>query len=243
MRRFIRNRVPITTIMIDQGFYRLVTWLSPAFPVGAFSYSHGIEYAVESGQINDVLSLTAWLRAILIHGAGRTDSALLLAAFRAQRDGDPKALAWAIERADAMRGTSETALESRSQGTAFLTTLRAAWPAPALEALVVALDEVKRPPAYSVAVGIAACMAGVEEGRAVLAYLQAFAANLVSAGLRLVPLGQTDGQRALATLETDILAAAEAACLRPLEDIGGAAPIVDWTSMQHETQYTRLFRS
>ena len=75
------------------------------------------------------------------------------------------------------------------------------------------------------------------------AYLHALAANLISAGVRLIPLGQTDGQRAIAALESVVLAAASAALVRPRDDLGSAAPVIDWASMQHETQYTRLFRS
>lgn len=222
------------------GLYKLTAWLSPSFPVGAYSYSHGIEYAVEAGLVRDAAGLTGWLATIIAHGAGRIDAALFLAAHRAVLAGDDAALAWAAERGDVLRGTAETALESSAQGTAFLATLRAAWPDPRLDRWAQALD---RPPAYAVAAGVSAALSGIGEEMALALFLQAVAANLISAAVRIIPLGQTDGQRVTAALEAPLLAAARAALDRPLEDLGAAAPMVDWTSMTHETQYTRLFRS
>ncbi len=222
---------------------RLLAWLSPSFPVGGFSYSHGIEAAVERGLVRDRATLIVWLDGILRHGAGRTDGALFLAIHRAVRAGDEAAFAWAVERADAMRASSETALESRAQGTAFLLAIRAAWPLDGLARWDAVFTVTGRPPAYAVAVALVSALIGVAEGPALTAYLHAFAANLVSAGVRLVPLGQTDGQRALAALDPITHAAAVAALSTPLEDLGGRALAVDWTSMIHETQYTRLFRS
>ncbi len=222
---------------------RLLAWLSPSFPVGGFSYSHGIEAAVEQGLVRDRASLTVWLDGILRHGAGRTDGMLFAAVHRAVRTGDEAAFAWAVERADILRASSETALESRAQGQAFLVAIRAAWSLDGLARWDAALAATGRPPAYAVAVALVSALIGVAEGPALAAYLHAFAANLVSAGVRLVPLGQTDGQRALAALDPITHAAAEAALAAPLEDLGGRAMAVDWTSMIHETQYTRLFRS
>ena len=232
-----------TIIPEPGGLYRLMTWLSPAFPVGAYSFSHGLEYAVEAGLVTDAAGLVAWVGHVVGHGAGRVDSALVLAAHRAVRAGDDESLAWAVEWGDVLRGTAETALESSAQGVAFLAAARAAWPAPALERLAGLAAALERAPAYAVVVGVAAAAAGIPEKTVLAATLQAIAANLVSAALRLVPLGQTDGQRALAALEPVVLAATEAALIRPLGDLGAAAPMVDWASQRHETQYTRLFRS
>ena len=222
---------------------RLLTWLSPAFPVGGYTYSHGLEFAVEAGLLRDATGLVAWLSTILEHGAGRVDATLLVAAWRAAADGDAAALATVAEWAAALRGTAETALESAAQGRAFLDTVRKVWPDPWLEAWAADLAADDREPAYGVAVGVVAARAGVPLAPTVAAYLQALAAGLVSAAVRLVPLGQTDGQRALAALEPVILAAAEAALGRPLAAIGSATPMVEWCSMRHETQHTRLFRS
>ncbi len=222
---------------------RLLAWLSPGFPIGGFSYSHGIEAAVEQGLVRDRASLIVWLDGILRHGAGRTDGMLFTAVHRAVLAGDETAFAWAVERADVLRASSETALESRAQGQAFLLAIRAAWPLDGLGRWDAVLAGTGRPAAYAVAVALVAALIGVAEGPALAAYLHAFAANLVSAGVRLVPLGQTDGQRALAALDPITHAAAETVLAVPLDDLGGRAPAVDWTSMIHETQYTRLFRS
>ncbi|WP_448206243.1 urease accessory protein UreF [Azospirillum sp. sgz302134] len=211
--------------------------------MGGFSYSHGIEAAVEQGLVRDRATLTIWLDGILRHGAGRTDGMLFAAAHRAVLAGDEASFAWAVERADAMRASSETALESRAQGQAFLLAVRAAWPLDGLERWDRVVADTGRPVAYAVAVALAAALIGVPEGPALAAYLHAFAANLVSAGVRLVPLGQTDGQKALAALDSVVHHAAEAALAAPLDDLGSRAMAVDWTSMIHETQYTRLFRS
>jgi urease accessory protein len=230
-------------MLTEQALYRLMTWLSPGFPVGGYSYSHGIEFAVEDGRVTDRDSLTRWVETIIVHGAGRNDAILFHAAWQAVSDDDPATLTRAVEMADAFRATPEIALESTAQGQAFLDTLANVWPDPNFQNWAETLANMDRPPAYAVAVGIAAAVAKVTLGHALVAYLHATAANLVSAGVRLVPLGQTDGQRAQAALEAPVRAAAERAMSRSLDDFGSAAPMVDWTSMKHETQYTRLFRS
>lgn len=230
-------------MLTEQALYRLMTWLSPSFPVGGYSYSHGIEFAVEDGLITDRASLTRWVEAIINHGAGRNDATLFRAAWQAVTDDDLGILTQAAEMADALRATPEMALESTAQGRAFLDTLTKTWPEPKFQHWAKTLTGLDRPPAYAVAVGIAAASAGVPLGLGLVAYLHALAANLISAGVRLVPLGQTDGQLSQAALESPIRTAADQAIHRPLDDFGSAAPMVDWTSMQHETQYTRLFRS
>jgi urease accessory protein len=222
----------------DAGaLYRLLAWMSPAYPIGAYSYSHGIEYAVEEGLVRDRATLTDWIGWIVRHGTGFLDAVLFAEAYRVA--GDEVRLAALTELGRALRGSAETALESRQQGASFLAITRTAWPDPRLDAAAGRLgDEV--PLAAAVALAAAGRVA-LEP--ALTAYLHAFAANLVSAGVRLVPLGQTDGQRALAALEPVVQEAVAAALVTPIEEAGAAAPMVDWTSMRHETQYTRLFRS
>jgi urease accessory protein len=220
--------------------YRLMTWLSPAYPVGGYSYSHGLEAAVEAMAVRDRGSLVAWLTAVVAHGAGAIDAALLAAAWRAAAAADDAALDDVAELADAWRGTAETALESAAQGAAFLATTTKVWSTPTLTAFSRRRDGKA---SLAVAVGAAAGFHGVALQSVLLAYLQSFAANLVSAGVRLVPLGQTDGQLAMAELEPVIAAAAAEAERADLAELGSAAPVVDWFSIQHETQYTRLFRS
>ena len=203
----------------------LAAWFSPAYPIGSYSYSHGLEAAIDGGTVTDAAGLGAWVRDILAHGAGRTDAILLA---HARRTADPAAVA---ELAEALAPSSERLLETMAQGAAFARTTTAAWgiPVPAV--------------AYPVAVGIAARALGLPLLPTATLYLQAFAAAIVSAGVRLVPLGQTDGQRLTATLLPLVASVAEAAVAAPLEGVGGMAVAADLAAMRHETQYSRLYRS
>jgi urease accessory protein len=239
----IATIMTMTEAISATGIYRLAVWLSPAFPVGAYTYSSGIEQAVEAKLVSDADGLFGWVAAILRIGQGRMDADFFRDAYLAVAEGSDSDLAAVAEMADAMRGTRELALESAAQGAAFLSVVRAAWPELRLEAVAALLSQIGRKPAYAVAVGAAAAAHGVPLCESLIAFLHAVAANLVSAGLRLVPLGQTDGQRVTARLEPVVVQAAEAALRRRRRDIGAATPMVDWTSMQHEIQYTRLFRS
>lgn len=223
----------------DRDLARLMTWLSPAFPVGAFSYSHGLEYAVEAGLVTDRQTLIDWIAGILEHGAGRNDAILLSHAWRA----DDEELPELVELAAALRGTAEMALESDAQGASFLDTVLTVWPDASLAKQRDLLKERNLSTPYCIAVGMASSASGIGLRASVIAYLQALAANLISAAVRLVPLGQTDGQRAIAALEPVVLELAEQVMELTLDDLGSAAIMVDWTSMKHETQYTRLFRS
>lgn len=222
------------------SLYRLMAWLSPAYPVGAFSYSSGIEWAVEKSDIKDAASLKEWLSVMLVEGGGYCDAVLFAHAHRAVDSKDDKALRAVAELAAAFAPTKERHLETTAQGNAFIEATRAAWPCAALDTLKANWDG---PVAYPVAVATAAAGHGVPLAPALSAYLQAVAANWVSAGVRLVPLGQTDGQRVLVALETVIAATAQRALAVGLDDLGSSAFRADLASAHHETQYTRLFRS
>ena len=210
-----------------QALLRLLAWLSPAFPTGAYAYSHGVEWAVECGDIADGDTLHVWLRDVLIHGSGRNDAILLRHAHRAGSDH-----AALNDLAAAIAPSRERRAESLDQGTAFVAAA-AAWHPPDLPERV----------AYPVAVGALAGRHGLDEDITTAAYLQAFAANLISAAVRLVPLGQNTGLRVLAALEPTILRAAANSRAATLDDLGGCAFRSDLAAMHHETQYTRLFRS
>ncbi len=231
--------VPGTT-MDDAALYRLMTWLSPSYPVGAYTYSHGIEYAVEAGLIGDADGLREWIATILRHGAGQVDGVTFAAAHECAGNDDIDELARVCEFAAAFRATAETALESTAQGRAFLSLTADVWATPVMDRLTEAWNG---PVVYPVAVAVASAGHGIALRESLLAYLHAFAANLVSAGLRLIPLGQSDGQRVVRALEPVVGAAAETALNTPMDELGTAAPMVDICSMKHETQYTRLFRS
>lgn len=218
-----------------------MTWLSPAFPVGAFTYSHGLEWAVEDGTVTSAAALATWLSDILRHGAGRSDAILLAASFRAASEKRMEDLLEVAALAYALQPSRERRLESGAQGRAFVTAIADTWGAPTL------VDLSKRllpdPIAYPVALAAAAADHRLPLVETLEAYLTAFAANLVSAAVRAVPLGQTEGQRTIRDIAPIIsIVAADALAASP-DDIGGACLRADIASMAHETQYTRLFRS
>jgi urease accessory protein len=222
------------------ALYRLMAWLSPAYPVGAFAYSGGIEWSVEAGDIRDAATLACWLAVTIRNGGGFCDAAFFVHAHRAAAKDDDAALVAVAELAAAFVPSRERFLETTAQGRAFFETTRAAWPCAALERLVSVWGG---PLAYPVAVAVACAGHGIGVEPALAAFLHAVTANLISAGIRLVPLGQTDGQRVLAGLEPVIADSVERALVCPLDDIGGGGLRADLASMRHETQYTRLFRS
>ena len=228
---------------LTPALLRLMTWLSPSFPVGAYTYSHGLEYAVEEGIVGDVATLVQWTARILRHGNGRADGVFFRVTHEAVSGGHREWLAWAVERAAIMRGTAETSLETQQQGRAFVDAVTAVWPHPHLDKLAALAKELQRPIVYPVAVATAAVAADIPLRPSLAAFLHAMAANLVSAAVRAIPLGQTDGQRAIAALEQEIMHATDIVMTSHPQDIGTATPLVDWASMRHETQYTRLFRS
>ena len=231
--------------MAEPYAYKLFAWLSPAMPVGAYSYSHALEAAVEAGAVDDAPSLRRYVETVLRYGTGWTDGLLLRAAHEAGVDGtfEGWSLVEILTTAAAMRGTSELALESAAQGRALLTVLRQAWPAAELAALDRLCRRLDLEPPYALVLGLAARAHRLPLAAVLPAFLQAFAASLISAGIRLIPLGQTDGQRLTAALEGVIAEAVALVMASGIEDLGSAALAIDLLSMAHETQYTRLFRS
>jgi urease accessory protein len=222
---------------------RQQSWFSPAFPTGSYSYSHGIEWAVEAGHIHDRRSLVDWLEADLCYGSGRNEAIFFIEAWRSATDDDCEKLLEIAELAAAFRSTSEFALETSQQATACLVTLLRVWPDHLVENLSKLLSERGIPPALSVVLGVRAAQQRIPYSLAAPAFLQSYLANLVTAGVRLIPLGQTDGQLAIAGLEEAVLTASAQAEQATIQDLGSAAFMVDLASAFHETQYTRLFRS
>jgi urease accessory protein len=222
---------------------RQQSWLSPGFPTGAYSYSHGIEWAVEVGHINDRESLVDWLEADLCYGSGRNEAIFFNEAWRCVAEDDRPKLFEVAELAAAFRGTSEFALESSQQAAACLSTLRQVWPDSVLDWLYEILRERHVAPALAVVLGVRSARQHIPPDLGLPAFLLSLTTNLVTAGVRLIPLGQTDGQLAIAALEEAVLAASEQANNATIDDLGSAAFTVDLSSVAHETQYTRLFRS
>lgn len=218
----------------------LMVWLSPAFPVGAFAYSHGIEWAFEAGDLSDAAALENWLDALLTHGAARNDAILFACAWRAGAARDHAALSSLAELALALAGSAERRLETVSQGNAFMLAAGAAWPCDALDLLRRKWDG---DVAYPVAVGTACAGHGVALTEALPAFLLAFVANLVSAAVRLGIAGQTEGQRITAALLPRVTALAGELQVATPDDLGAFALRSDLAAIRHETQYSRLFRS
>lgn len=231
---------PVADTDESAALFRLMTWLSPSFPVGAFSYSSGIEWAVEAGDITDTVTLQDWLAAMLLDGAGFCDGTLLCHAYRAAAAVDGKALNDVAELAAAFVPSRERHLETTAQGRAFVEIARSAWHCDTLDLLA---SHVTGPVTYPVAVGVTAAGHRLPLGLTLHAFLHAATSNWISAGVRLIPLGQTDSQRVLAALESVIAVTAEKSLDSSLEDLGSATFRADLASMRHETQYTRLFRS
>lgn len=217
---------------------KLLAWLSPAFPVGSFSYSHGLEYAIDTGAVRTEAELHGWISDLLSSGSGWSDAVLLAEAWRAAAGGDDRALLAVAELAEALAPSRERHLETMRQGTAFLDAVLAAWPSPRAAALRRDGDV-----PYPVAVGAVAAEHGIALELLLPAWLNAFAATLVSVAVRLVPLGQSAGLRTLAALHPAIGEIAERASRSTLDDLGSATLTSDIFSMRHEVQYSRVFRT
>jgi urease accessory protein len=222
---------------------RLQSWLSPAFPIGAYSYSHALEWAVEASYVRDRKTLVEWLGADLRYGSGRNEAIFFSEAWRNAAAHDRARLFETAELAAAYRATREFALESSQQGSAALSMLHEVWPDRILHWLLRSTRDRGVRPAQAVVFGVRAAREGIPLNLALPAFLQSYIANQVTAGVRLIPLGQTDGQLAIAEIEEYVLAASAQAERASIDDLGSAAFMVDLASMAHETQYTRLFRS
>jgi urease accessory protein len=286
------TRSQVTPMMTDPALYKLLAWSSPGYPTGAFSYSHGLEWAVEAGDVKNLQGLLEYVTAVLSRGGGWVDAVLFSHAWRSAVtslavSAIPAAIAasaaidtltspaasiavdaatalaapaasmhtaWSApvapsdldtltQLAAAFRGSSETALESRQQGGAFLDVTRKAWPHPTLEAFAIRQAQAGTPVAHCIAVAVACAAHEIALAPALGSYIHAVAANLVSAGARLIPLGQTQAQIAIAQLAPVITDIAERAQTTSVDDLGTAAHAIEFCSLRHETQYTRLFRS
>jgi urease accessory protein len=218
----------------------LLIWLSPAFPIGAFAYSHGLEWAHEARDITDAKSLRAWLEDILDLGAPKNDAIFLAASWRAAQGADYQGLIDLNALALAVAGSRERYLETSAQGNAFVAALRHVWPSEAMDQLV---RSVTADLAYPVAVGVAAAGHGLALAGTLEAFVVSIVMNLVSAAVRLGSIGQTDAQRIIATLVPRCRAIAAFATSSSPDDLGGAAWRSELSALRHETQYTRLFRT
>ncbi|KQP95325.1 urease accessory protein UreF [Methylobacterium sp. Leaf117] len=219
---------------------RLMAWLSPGYPVGAYAYSHGLEGAVESGEVGDEASLTDWLADVLEHGSGRNDLILLAEAHAAASAGDAPRLSEVNDLALALAPSRELHLETSQQGRSFLDATVAAWGTPGLDRLAAGLPGAV---AYPVAVGLAAGAHRMALAPVLAGFGLAFLQNLVSAALRCAPIGQSAGTRIVAALTPRVTALAVTIPALTRDDLGSATLNLDLGSFRHETQYSRIFRS
>ena len=231
--------IPMTDGDVAGSSLPLLIWLSPAFPVGAFAYSHGLESAVDHGDIANAATLQNWLDDLVRFGSLRTDAVLAACAWQAARANDDGAVDEVNDLALALAPSQERHLETAAQGGAFIKAVQASWPCEGVERLAQRAETI----AYPVAVAVAAAGHGIALPALLEAYLVAFAGNLVSAAVRLGPVGQTDGQRIIASLAPALCSLAQMAANATLDDLGAFAMRSDVAAMRHETQYSRLFRS
>lgn len=214
--------------MVNGGAHTMMAWLSPSYPTGAFSYSHGLEYAIHSGDVTDADSLQNWLLDVLEFGAGRNDAILLAAAYNA---GPTEDLAAIADLATALSASAERHLETTAQGAAFVKVTNA----------VAGLNLPDMP--LPVALGAAARTHKIPLNEILPLYLHSFAANLIGAAVRFVPLGQTEGQVVLSNLFQLIDKVAENATAQGLDDLGSICFLGDMAAMKHEDMTTRIFRT
>ncbi|MGG7516528.1 urease accessory protein UreF [Allorhizobium undicola] len=222
-----------STVPHHHALLRLMAWLSPAFPVGGFAWSGGLERAVHDGLVVRAQDLHAWAQTALCHGLLWNDAVLLAQAHRSARS--PAQLAAIAELAEALSGSKERHQETMGLGMAFRDAA-CAWPVAGLEGLPLRL-------AYPVAVGAVAALNGIKVGATIAAYLHAAVSQMVSAAIRLGVMGQRQGLAVLAGLENDMGRMAERAATTTLDALGSATVMADMVSARHETQATRLFRS
>lgn len=206
----------------------LAQWFSPSFPVGAFAYSHGLEWAIESGAVHDPASTNDWIAQVLAHGAGWNDTLLLAASYRAA---DEAAMREVDAIARALAASRERLKETDLQGAAFCK-------------VVSNLSGISMGGlCYPVAIGWAARRATLPLELTAQMYLQSFLSNLAAVAMRLVPLGQTAGQTLIRDLTPSCIDIVDAALPRDLDDLSSTTFSADIAAMKHETQYARIFRT
>ncbi|MFN3130003.1 urease accessory protein UreF [Roseibium sp.] len=241
----------MTGALSQSALYRLLTFLSPAFPVGAFTYSHGLEQVIDAGGVSSAEELQSWLKDILTHGAGRSDAILMSQTYQTAFAGSHAGVRDLAELGLALQPSKERHLETSAQGTAFVDTVTASWPPDSqttagavFSSLTIENSETRLTEwPYPVALGLICAAHELPEDASLTAFLHSFTANLISAAVRAVPLGQNEGQRVLAALEPVISEVAADAKGAGLDDLGTSTFLADIASMAHETQYSRLFRS
>lgn len=226
--------VTIPTIMTNPGsLQRLLTWLSPAFPVGAFAYSAGLESAITDGRITNAENLQNWLEGNLAHGGAHSDAIILANAHHGHNN--KSHLSDLADLCLALTPARERHEELITTGNAFVEAA-SAWP-------VDVFDRLPRPCPYPVAIGAIASAHAIPVQDIVITFLTAYIQAQISVAIRLVPLGQTQGLRVLVALEPTIADCARITATATLDDLGAIGYATDIATMAHETLHSRIFRS
>lgn len=220
----------------------LQAWFSPGYPVGAYAYSHALEYEIEIGKVHNGETLEVWLEDMLRWGAGWTDAVLIGEVYRTmdRQSTQPDVLVQLSETVTAMMTSAEFRQESLQQGSAFLEITRSAWPHVNLDLFAQGCQGIQP---YIICVALAGASHEVEQDALVQAYLLAMGSNWVSAAIRLNAIGQSEGQRRVAKLLPLINAISQGAKAETLDTLGSCTFINDIASFRHETLASRLFRS
>ncbi|MBE9248813.1 urease accessory protein UreF [Dolichospermum sp. LEGE 00240] len=219
-------------------FLAILQLASPALPVGAYSYSEGLEMLIEDGTITNVENLQDWLKSELLYGSIRLDAAIMLRGFYAVKSGDIEALKrWNLW-LSAARDTEELRAASWQMGRSLMQLLGKLEPD-----ILPVVNAVGYPSNYAIAFAIACAHWDINIQACLLAYLHSWANNLITAGIKIIPLGQTAGQELLLSLQSLLTITVEEILTMTDDDLGCCNWGLSLASMQHETQYTRLFRS
>lgn len=208
----------------DTQLLLLLNWMSPAFPIGAYAYSHGLEWAIESGDIKSARDVEDWIKDIITQGSGWNDAVLFMQEFQNQN---------VNELALALCSSRERHLETTQLGAAFVIAASIFSPFETVEGDI----------AYPVAAARACKAMQLDMNHALLAFLQGFSNALISVAVRLVPIGQTAGLHIMKNLILIIAATASRARTSTLDDLGSCTLLADLASMKHETQHSRIFRT
>lgn len=230
-----------STIIMDEraALIRLFSWLSPAFPIGGFAYSQGLETAIAEGRVKDSGQLAEWISGQIHCGSLHTDAYFLAIAARAVTSGDWETLAEANSLCLALQISSERDKETREQAKSFLEAA-SAWPTVTPNELNAAFE---RPMALPIAFGAKAGLQGVSPEAGVAGYANSVVAQQISVGVRLIPLGQTAGLVILASLEAKVAQLSTEALSAQLDDISSLSYGTDIASLRHEDLNVRIFRS
>jgi urease accessory protein len=215
----------------NSALLRLMTLMSPSFPVGGFSYSLGLEQAVADGLVTDFAGLENWLTSLIEHGSAWNDAVLFAASFRR----DEAQLVDLVELGEALAGSKERYLEAHAQGAAFILAAKAGGYAMP--------EHLPAKASYAIAAGSIAAAQSIALVDGLAAFIHAFVSNQVQVAIRLSLFGQAEGVRMVALLEPLIIQTASRAALSSLDDLGGSTMMAEIAAMRHETLYSRIFRT